>query len=714
MSKRAANAVLLIENDPGLTGTLREMLNQQGPGVFEFTQVSSLAEAERHLVVHSADVILLDYSLTYASGLDAVTRTRTAAPQVPIILLCGKEEEHVASETPREDVQDYLVKGQFNLKDLQRTVRNAVARKALQESQFTDMDRARVTLNAIGDAVICTDEKGNISYLNPVAEAMTGWSLRDVDGSPLDKAFHIIDANTGLAAANPMEKAIGEDRPAKIPEDCILIRKDGKQVYIEDSVAPIHDSNGKAAGYVLVFRDVTAARKLTEQLEHLAQHDALTGLPNRLLLSDRLGQVIARAERDKSLIAVFFLDLDGFKHVNDSLGHRIGDELLQSVAKSLLDCVRLPDTVSRLGGDEFVMLLSDVQQMESSAIAARRVLSAVGKARLIAGHDLRITASIGISVFPDDGLDAEMLIQNADTAMYQAKENGKQTFRFFKPEMNAIAVKRQAIEEELRGALERNELMLHYQPKINIKSGEITGVEALLRWTHPTRGEVAPAEFIPVAESCGLMPALGAWVMYEACRQSMAWVGAGLPGITMAVNVSILQLPNESFLKQLKTILGKTGMDPKLLEIEVTESVLMPQPELTARMFHALRDWGVHVAIDDFGTGYSCLSYLGKLPLDALKIDQSFVRQITSVPDSKAIVGAIISMARSLGLQVIAEGVETAEELAFLKKQRCDDAQGYLFSKALPADGLARLFENRDGLTNRWIQRSRMVAGQMA
>jgi len=694
MSKRTPKSVLLVEDDPGLAASIRAMLEHQGPDAFDFSHVSSLEEAERHLAQHSVDAILLDVAICSAAGMDAIARTRAAAFQAPIILLCGKEEERLAREILREGVHDYLIKDEFKLRELLLTMRSAFAHKSRQESQFAEMDRARVTLNAIGDAVICTDENGNISYLNPVAETMTGWPLQDVDGCPLAKAFHIVDASTGETAANPMKTAIGNSVPAKMPANCVLIRKDGTQVYIEDSVAPIHDSKGSAAGYVLVFRDVTAARALTAQLAHLAEHDALTGLPNRLLLSDRLGQAIARAGRDRSLVTILFLDLDSFKHINDSLGHRIGDELLKSVAKSLLGCVRLPDTVSRLGGDEFVVLLSDVQRQEYSAIAARRVMNVVGKPRLIAGHELRISASIGVSVYPDDGEDAETLIKNADIAMYQAKASGKQTFKFFKPEMNAIAVKRQAIEEELRGAMERNELTLHYQPKIDLKSGGVTGVEALLRWTHSTRGNVPPAEFIPVAEACGLMPALGVWVMREACRQGKAWSDAGLPRISMAVNVSILQLPDDSFLKRLRGILEKTGMDPKLLEIEVTESVLMRHPELTARMFHTLRDWGVRVAIDDFGTGYSCLSYLATLPLYALKIDQSFVRQIFTTPEHKAIVSTIMSMARDLGLHVTAEGVETPDELAFLKKQRCDEAQGYLFSKALPADGLAKFLEN--------------------
>jgi diguanylate cyclase (GGDEF)-like protein len=488
-----------------------------------------------------------------------------------------------------------------------------------------------------------------------------------------------------------MEDAIGQNAPAKMPPNCILVRRDGHEIYIEDSVAPIHSDDGQDAGAVLVFRDVTVARTLAAQVAHLAEHDALTGLPNRLLFADRLGQAIARAGRNESLIAVLFLDLDGFKRINDSLGHRIGDKLLESVAVRLEQCLRVPDTVSRLGGDEFVIMLLDVHQPEDAAIAARRILNAVADAHPIATHELYITASIGISVFPDDGLDTETLIKNADTAMYQAKESGRQTFKFFRPEMNVVAVERQAIEEALRGALERNEFTLHYQPKFNLKSGIIIGVEALLRWNHSTRGDIPPAQFISIAEDSGLMLSIGTWVLRTACGQAKTWADAGLPHITMAVNVSSIQLHDEEFLYQLTEVLEETGLDPRLLEIEVTESILMDRPELAARMFRVLREWGVRISIDDFGTGYSSLSYLGKLPLDAIKIDQAFVRQIDTNPEHKAIVGAIVSMAQSLKLRVIAEGVETAEELAFLKTRGCDETQGYLFSRALPADQFVSL-----------------------
>jgi diguanylate cyclase (GGDEF)-like protein len=387
------------------------------------------------------------------------------------------------------------------------------------------------------------------------------------------------------------------------------------------------------------------------------------------------------------------LDLDGFKHINDSLGHPIGDKLLQSIAKRLVHCVRGSDTVSRQGGDEFVVLLSELAQPEDAAITARRLLQAVAEAHSIDQHDLHVTTCIGVSIYPDDGFDAETLIKNADTAMYQAKENGRQSYQFFKPAMNVRAVERQSIEENLRRALERNEFALHYQPKISLRTGAITGAEALIRWTHPIRGPVSPAQFIPVAEDCGLILPIGQWVLREACKQARAWVDAGLPLGSMAVNISAMEFRDDSFLESVFAILSETGLDPRSLELELTESVLMKRAESAASVLKSLRARGVQLAVDDFGTGYSSLSYLRKFPIDALKIDQSFVRQITTAPDETTIVTAVISMGRSLKLRVVAEGVETQEELAFLQAHQCDEAQGYFFSRPVVAQQFAKLLE---------------------
>jgi diguanylate cyclase (GGDEF)-like protein/PAS domain S-box-containing protein len=700
MSKKPLKTVLLVEDNPGDARLLREILSEEGSQIPDLTHVACMSEAEKHLAEYEVDIILLDLGLPDAQGMAAVRRAHAVAPHIPLVVLTGLDDESLAAEALQEGAQDYLIKGQIasssdqiETRGLLRALRYAVERKTMEEALFVEKERAQVTLNSIGDAVACTDMSGHLTFLNVVAERLTGWSWQEAAGRPMAEVFRILDTTDREAIPNPMDIAVGQDRIQHLPLNSILIRRDGFEIPIEDSVAPIHDREGQVTGAVIVFRDVSAARAMALQITHSAEHDFLTGLPNRLLLNDRIRQAIALAPRHRQSVAVLFLDLDGFKYINDSLGHPIGDKLLQSVAKRLVACVRGSDTVSRQGGDEFVVLLSEVRHSEDAAITARRILQAVAEAHSVDQHELHVTASIGVSIYPDDGPDAETLIKNADTAMYQAKENGRQSYQFFQRAMNVRAVERQSIEESLRRALERQEFALHYQPKINLSTGAITGAEALLRWTHPIRGSVSPARFIPVAEACGLILPIGAWVLREACRQARAWVDAGLPVITIAVNVSVMEFRNDSFLDGLFAILSETGLDPKSLELELTESALMTRAESTAAILQTLREKGVQVAIDDFGTGYSSLSYLRKFPIDALKIDQSFVRQISTAGDDTTLVIAVITMARSLHLRVVAEGVETLAELAFLRAHQCDEAQGYYFSPPVLPQQFARLLE---------------------
>jgi diguanylate cyclase (GGDEF)-like protein len=431
-------------------------------------------------------------------------------------------------------------------------------------------------------------------------------------------------------------------------------------------------------------------RAMSLQLSHLAQYDVLTDLPNRTLLNDRLTQVITSARRHGTGLAVLFVDLDRFKHVNDSFGHAMGDVLLQSVAHRLLACVRVSDTVSRLGGDEFVIVLSELDQVEDAAITANKVLTVLAASHKVAQHDLDVTVSIGVSTFPDDGQDAETLIKNADTAMYHAKENGRNNFQFFEKDMNVRALERQGLEGNLRLALGRQEFVLHYQPKVNLETGAITGAEALIRWLHPDRGLVPPAQFVPIAEDSGLILPIGQWVLREACRQARAWLDAGLGPMPVAVNISTLEFRSKHFLEGIRAILLETGLEPHFLELELTESVLMQHPESTASVLQALKSIGVRLAVDDFGTGYSSLSYLRRFPIDVLKLDRSFVQDI-ACPETKdaAIVNAVITMGKSLKHRVIAEGVETEEQLTFLQAHRCDEGQGFYFSPPVAPEQFA-------------------------
>jgi diguanylate cyclase (GGDEF)-like protein/PAS domain S-box-containing protein len=559
----------------------------------------------------------------------------------------------------------------------------------LSESKESEA-RYRGLLEAAPDAMVVVNQAGEIVLLNVQAEKQFGYRRDELVGQKMKNIIPegfaerlIADALRSAEDALAQQIGTGIELNGK--------RKDGSEFPIEIMLSPLESAEGILV--TAAIRDITTRKRSEALMIHSSEHDFLTGLPNRMLLSDRVNQAIRMAIRHKRKVAVLFVDLDGFKHINDSLGHSTGDKLLQSVGKRLVGCVRGSDTVSRLGGDEFVVLLSEEEDSEGASITAKRMLRAVAEAHFIDQHDLHIACSIGVSLYPDDGLNAETLIKNADTAMYQAKENGRQTYQYFKPAMNVRAVERQSLEGSLRRALEGQEFVVHYQPKVHLKTGRITGAEALLRWMHPTRGPVPPGQFIPVAEDCGLILPIGTWVLRQACQQARAWVDAGLPPLTMAVNISAMQLRNENFLEGIFDILQETRLDPRLLELELTESVLMKHAESTTSILTALRDRGVQVAVDDFGTGYSSLSYLRKFPIDELKIDQSFVGQITTVPDETVIVRAVIGLARSLKLRVVAEGVETHEQLAFLQAHHCDEAQGYYFSRPVPPEQFAKLLK---------------------
>jgi diguanylate cyclase (GGDEF)-like protein len=432
---------------------------------------------------------------------------------------------------------------------------------------------------------------------------------------------------------------------------------------------------------------------MARSVADLAQHDFLTHLPNRRLLHDRLTQSIAMARRRGTRLAVLFLDLDRFKHVNDSLGHQIGDKLLQSVAERLTSCVRGSDTVSRQGGDEFVLLLSEIEHSQDAALSAQKMIDSLVAPHEIANHDLHVTVSIGLSIYPDDGRDAETLVMNADTAMYHAKDRGRNNYQFFKAEMNARAVERQWIEGDLRRALLRQEFVLHYQPKMDLVTGAMTGAEALIRWAHPDRGLIQPTQFVPIAEDCGLIVPIGQWVLGEACGQARAWMDAGLRPTSVSVNISALEFRDKDFLQNVHAVLEMTGLDPRFLELELTESVLMQHAESTASVLQALKDIGVRIAVDDFGTGYSSLSYLRQFPIDALKVDQSFVHELTADPEGTQIVSAVISMGKGLNHRVIAEGVETQRQLAFLQALGCGEGQGFYFSRPIVPAQFAKLIQ---------------------
>ncbi len=439
------------------------------------------------------------------------------------------------------------------------------------------------------------------------------------------------------------------------------------------------------------LRESESKLEHARRVEYLAYHDGLTDLPNRSMFSKLLSQRISEARRYNKQLAVAFLDLDRFKQINDTLGHEAGDQLLQEVAARLRACVRDSDTVARLGGDEFVVLLPDMEERKHAATVAQKILAVIGKGFTLIGHEFRVTASIGISLYPQDGEDEQTLTKNADIAMYQAKAEGKNNFQFYSEKLNANSLERLTLESSLRHALERNEFRLYYQAKRDIRSGRIAGMEALLRWEHPDLGTVAPMQFIPVAEDTGLIVPLGKWVLKTACLQSVAWQKEGLPSLSVAVNMTARQFSDEYLLQDLTSILKETGMNPQLLEIELAESLLIRDVETTLRILAGIKSLGVRIAVDDFGTGYSSLATLQRFPLDTVKIDRSFIGELVGPSEASALTDAVIAMGKSLSLTVIAQGVETKEQAEFLRAHACDELQGFYFNRPLPAYQFAQL-----------------------
>jgi diguanylate cyclase (GGDEF)-like protein/PAS domain S-box-containing protein len=684
--------ILLIQDDPAAAKAVIDALDHSTDERFEVEWVRHCSEGLGKLDGIAA--ILVDLFLPDSRGIETFDRLFLAAPGIPILILIESQHEETAKLAVQCGAQDYLFTSRLDAYLLPKAVASMIERAAYAEALFEEQERAQVTLNSIGDAVVSTDVSGRVTYLNAVAETLTGWSRQDALGHPLEDVFHIIDATTRCAAQNPMPIAIRDNKTVALTPNCVLIRRDGVEAAIEDSTAPIHDRRGTVTGAVMVFHDVSAARAITLKMSYLAQHDSLTDLPNRVLLSDRLREAIALSSRYNRQLAVLFLDLDRFKHINDSLGHLVGDRLLQSVARRLFTCVRSSDTVGRLGGDEFVILLWQVRNPQDAAITASKILESLRQPHHIDGHVLHITASIGIANYPDDSTNAEDLIEKADLAGYHAKQSGRDSYQFFKSEMSARAIERQSLEADLRFAFERQELTLHYQPKHDLTTGVIIGAEALLRWHHADRGLVPPSEFVAIAEDCGLIVPIGRWVLREACRQARAWQLADLPMLCISTNVSSVELRTPGFASGVREILKETGLEPRFLNLELTETALIDDTRSVSDVLRELKEIGVLLALDDFGTGYSSLSHLKRFPIDALKIDRSFVRDLAVDEDSAGIVTAMIGIGKSLHMQVVAEGVETREQLELLQEHGCPQGQGYYFSRPVPGEDFCRLLES--------------------
>ncbi len=576
---------------------------------------------------------------------------------------------------------------------------NLAARISVTLLMAIDQQQLRLhsaAMASVANAVFITDYEGHITWVNEAFTRLSGYTAEEVIGQT-PRLFK--SGRHNISFYQPMWQTILAGKIWR--GEVVNRRKDGRFYTVNQTITPFVDAHGTACHFVAVHEDITDKKAAEERIIHMAHYDSLTNLPNRILFHDRLQQEMVHAHRNKRLVAVMFLDLDRFKVINDTLGHAFGDQLLKALAERLSGCIREGDTVSRLGGDEFTFIIPDIFHPQDAALIAQKILSAMSPAFQIEGHEVHVTPSIGIVLYPLDADDTDSLIKKADIAMYHAKEHGGSTFKFYMEDMNIHSLERLTLENDLRKALEKGEFLVYYQPQIDQNTGQIISMEALARWQHPGRGLIYPAKFIPIAEETGLIVPIGEWILMEACTQTRAWHDAGFSTLRVTVNLSVRQFKQHNLVNMITRVLRETGLDPHYLELELTEGIIMQNDTAILTTLHELKALGISFSIDDFGTEYSSLSYLKRFPIDTLKIDRSFVCDITTNPDDAAIVTAIIAVAESLKLKVVAEGVESKEQAAFLQGLRCNNIQGYVYSRPLPASSIEHLLQKGYDTKNR-------------
>ncbi|MBT3043646.1 MAG: EAL domain-containing protein [Candidatus Thiodiazotropha sp. (ex Codakia orbicularis)] len=672
--------ILIVEDLPYDAELMALRLRDEGFDL-DYTRVQR-ESAYLEALEKSPDLILCDWHLPQFSGQRALSLLRQQNLDIPFIIVSGGIGEEAAVDALRQGANDYVLKDRPAR--LGEAVRRVLIDKQLRMAHRTAEEKLRLADRAFqntAEGITVTDASGNIVSTNPAFEAITGYSHEEVLG------------------LNPRVLKSGHHPDSFYKEmwDTLLLtghwrgeiwnrRKNGDAYPEWLTISAVKDGNDETTHYVGVFTDISQIKEAQDQINFLAHHDALTRLPNRALFRERFDHALMHARRENASIALLFLDLDRFKTVNDTLGHPVGDQVLLEVSKRMNQIIRASDTLARLGGDEFVLLLEEQTDAQHAAVVARKLIDLFSRPMIIGEHELVVTASIGITLYPNDGDDPDKLIRHADRAMYEAKQQGRNTYRFFTQALTEGALERLMMENDLRRAVARNELILHYQPIVNLETRQLQGIEALVRWQHPEQGLIAPGLFIELAEEIGIIGEIGQWVLRAACSQLARWDRDGFKVPRISVNLSVQQIDREGLITMVSEELNNSGLSPERLELEVTESMLIRNPELSRTVLSELRTLGVKFAIDDFGTGYSSLAYLKLLPLDHLKIDQSFVRDIGKDANDEAIVRAIIGMSKSLGLESVAEGVEEAHQARFLQQAGSDLAQGYLYSRPLPAD----------------------------
>jgi diguanylate cyclase (GGDEF)-like protein/PAS domain S-box-containing protein len=677
--------VLAIEDSPDDAELIRRMLVKVREPSFTFVQAPGLSEGLKVLGEGAFDIVLLDLRLPDSDGMESIMQLRRQSPTIPIIVFTNINDDEAALKALHLDVQDYLTKGQIEHNLLVRSIRYAIERKRAVEALRDSEARFRRLSESGIIGIACFDPDGRIIDGNDKFLAMIGSNREEFAAGRVRRLGRLIPPEWKTR----MREAALEFRKTGriIPYETEYLRRDGSRRWGLFGAAKLDGQPSEIAFMV----DITERKRLEGEITHLAHHDGLTGLPNRRLFMELIRFEIAKARRNRTKTGLLFLDLDRFKEVNDTLGHDVGDQLLKTVAERLRATIRDSDAVARIAGDEFSILLAGITRPEDITEIAQKILDAFREKYVIANHEFTVTASMGISVYPDDSNTIEALFRYSDIALYHAKNRGRNTFAFYDSDMNRRTVERLKFENALRRTLARRELMVHYQPQVDIRTGMIVSAEALVRWKHPELGLLEAKRFIRTAESIGIIMDIDEWVLRTACMQLKAWMEAGYAPLSIAVNLSSRAFLNPGFADTIMRIIDETGVPPHFLNIEITESAAVADIEGTIGRLKELEQRGIRIAIDGFGTGYASLNNLKRLPFQRLKIDQSFVKDIALNPDDRAIVGAVTAMAHQMKISVLAEGVETAEQLSCLAETRCDEAQGYFFNKALPPEEFTKL-----------------------
>lgn len=666
--------VLLVDDEPNVINALKRLLHPEG---YQILTANSGAEGLQKLAQYKVNVIISDQRMPHMTGVEFLGQVSETWPDTVRIVLSGYADFSAVTGAINEGaIYKFFTKPWDDVQML------ANVYEAFRHAELNEKNEQLTRIfESTLEGIVIVDANNTIQSVNPAFTLITGYS-----------AVEALGHTTSILKSDHHHADFFADMWKKLVQhghwdgEVWNQHKNGKVYPIWLVLTAIMDKERKPSQYVGLFNDITEQKKNEERIRHQAYHDALTGLPNRLLFNDRLQVALAQARRLNERLVIMFIDLDRFKNINDSLGHSVGDQLLQGLAKRLQNCTRDEDTVARMGGDEFTVLLPRIKQLDDAKHVAQKILKDLCQPLRIEGHELVVTASIGISQYPDDGEQLDTLMKNADSAMYRAKEQGKNKYQFYSADINAGAMEYLTMETQLRHALERGEFCLHYQPQVDINCGKLIGFEALIRWQHPELGLVSPGKFIMILEETGLIDPVGEWILNQSCRQNVFWREAGLASVRVAVNVSGHQFREAEFDQLVVQALSNSGLSADGLEIEITEGVLMDDAARSSKILQQLRSMGVAIAIDDFGTGYSSLSYLKRLNVDTLKIDRSFVSDILTDPDAAVIAEAIIALGHGLKLNVVAEGVETKEQYNFLNNLDCDQAQGYYFCKPLPAN----------------------------